>query len=76
MLTYCTYAALSRSAGALPLNLIWSFETASRALNRKIINKMPKKNAAGRLIPPEAFFIGNSLSAKELGCNEGSGFGP
>jgi hypothetical protein len=29
MLTYCTYAALSRSACALPLNLIWNFETTS-----------------------------------------------
>jgi hypothetical protein len=32
MLTYYTYAALSRSACALPLNLIWGFETTSERL--------------------------------------------
>jgi hypothetical protein len=38
MLTYYTYAALSRSACALPLNLISGFETTS---NQKIPQRGP-----------------------------------
>jgi len=34
MLIYSTYAALSRSVCALPLDLIWSFETTSNYVER------------------------------------------